>query len=392
MVKQWSKAHESFWMDQYATMRRNYDASVVGSQEEAEKKSTELYKSNRALADEGCIVSWDYCFSSDDGEVSAIQHAYNLLIDLGEESFASECQQNPKDPAAENRLLTPALVRSKANGIDRGILPRYAEMLTIYIDVHLEILYWMATAWSQHFAAHVVDYGTWPKQSNYYFVQRAPGKPLSAFYPSAVGKGAIHAGITDLVESLAKRSWIREDSGVIYPSIILLDSRWEPDIVESYCLRSEFKNIVMPAKGWYVGPETTWNDYFTKKGDGQTGYHTRVPAPKNGMRYLLIDADEFKELTAKGLALSTGTPGCWTTCGRPDDPGHVLLSDHCCAENRGWIAKGDRGKFHWENPPGKDNHWWDCLAGSAAGASFKGAIVPGIASSKREKRKVSMKF
>ena len=64
--------------------------------ERAKRDSTEFYREHQAEMDSGCDVSWKSCFDSSN-EISAIQHAYNELIDYGQDVFDSECQQSPSD-------------------------------------------------------------------------------------------------------------------------------------------------------------------------------------------------------------------------------------------------------------------------------------------------------
>jgi hypothetical protein len=70
--------------------------------------------------DAGCLVSWEHCFDRDT-ELSAIQHAYNALIDDGEEVFASECQNEPLDLYGGLDALTAQLVAKEWRRSDGAI-------------------------------------------------------------------------------------------------------------------------------------------------------------------------------------------------------------------------------------------------------------------------------
>jgi hypothetical protein len=98
MVRAWSTAHDTLWLGDYARLRNTYDAGTLGDQQRAHREATAFYKRNRAAMDAGCLVAWEHCYDRD-VEISAIQHAYNLLIDDGPEVFASECQNEPLEPA-----------------------------------------------------------------------------------------------------------------------------------------------------------------------------------------------------------------------------------------------------------------------------------------------------
>ncbi|WP_196299655.1 hypothetical protein, partial [Streptococcus pneumoniae] len=71
-----------------------YDADDVDDQARAHKAATAYYLANKSAMDEGAVVTWDECYDRD-SEASALQHAYNILIDDGAEAFASECQNAP---------------------------------------------------------------------------------------------------------------------------------------------------------------------------------------------------------------------------------------------------------------------------------------------------------
>jgi hypothetical protein len=87
-------AHKKLWLGEYQKIRNSFDRGDAHDQKRARKEATALYKKNRKKMDAGCEVSWEHCFEAD-VEISAIQHAYNMLIDDGEEVFASECQNQP---------------------------------------------------------------------------------------------------------------------------------------------------------------------------------------------------------------------------------------------------------------------------------------------------------
>ena len=157
----------------------------------------------------------------------------------------------------------------------------------------------------------------------------------------------------------------------------MVDAKYETDTVKAFCSRSPHRSLLLPAQGFYIKPTTNWTSYFASKKDGQTGFHWRIPPPEGGVRYVLMDGDFWKEFLAKAFALPIGSPGAWTICETPEDPALQLFADHLCVEIRKWQQLGDCGKWHFTNPPGGDNHWWDCLVGCAVALSMLGVAVPG---------------
>jgi hypothetical protein len=144
MVRKWADAHETLWLGEYAKLRNELRPAHPGDQERAHKRATAFYKKNRKKMDAGCEVTWEHCFDPDT-ELSAIQHAYNLLIDDGEEVFASECQNEPLDEDAGTRaaaMLTADADRQKLNGLPRGVVPARGDALVAFIDPKETLLYW----------------------------------------------------------------------------------------------------------------------------------------------------------------------------------------------------------------------------------------------------------
>jgi hypothetical protein len=385
MVKSWATAHETLWLDEYARIRRAYDKTVAGDAERAKRRANEFYRTHRTEMDAGCVVSWQHCYD-EANELSAIQHAYNLLIDQGAEVMECEYQQNPADPEEQNDTprLTLEGVRAKANGIKRGILPSAAEQLVAKIDVHKEILYWVAmSAWAG-MGGHVPDYGTWPKQNRREFEQRKPPIPLTKTYKGQSKEAAIVSGLTHLVDELVQREFTREDGAALRVGKILIDSKWETDLVKEFCRRSPYGAIVVPSMGFYIRPDESWASTFARKPGGQTGWHWRMPPPEKGVRYVLTDTDWLHAFMIDRLNLPIGDRSGWTLFGSPDD--HPLFPEHLVIERPEWRKGSVGGKWHFEAPKGKDNHWGDCLRDLAAAAAMLGVLPDGAKPATRVRR------
>jgi hypothetical protein len=170
MVRRWSKAHETLWLGEYQRIRNTFDAQKLGDQQRAHRDATQFYREHRREMDDGCDVSWLHCFV-EDVELSAIQHAYNSLIDDGPEVFASECQNEPIVPDVENAtdLISADAICEKLNHLPRGKVPQQATRLVAYIDVQKKALPWLVCAFDDQFGGSIVDYGTWPDQERSYF-------------------------------------------------------------------------------------------------------------------------------------------------------------------------------------------------------------------------------
>src|SRR5690606_16697500 len=99
---------------------QTYDPEDPEDQARAHEDATALYAAKREYADAGAVVSWEHCY--EEGELSAIQHAYNILIDDGPDVFASECQNEPRPKVDDSESLTPKQIMEKLSGFDRGVV------------------------------------------------------------------------------------------------------------------------------------------------------------------------------------------------------------------------------------------------------------------------------
>ncbi|MBN2131400.1 MAG: phage terminase large subunit family protein, partial [Sedimentisphaerales bacterium] len=385
MIKKWADAHDTLWLKEYSDIRRTFDRTVPADQDRAHRAATAFYRSHRREMDAGCLVSWKYCRNAN--ELSAIQHAYDILIDDGEDVFQSEYQQDPVPSEKERDQLTPGLVAGKGNGLARGVVPSSAEFVTAHIDVHDRVLYWSVGAWSPTFEGFLVDYGTHPRQSVRYFAQATAPKTLARLHPGKGKEGSILAGLTELTERLLSAEWEREDGVVLRIGRLLIDARYNRDLVVSFCRRSPHAAVILPAMGFFCPRGRVWSEFFATKEGGRSGFHWRLPPPQKGERVLLVDVNWWKTLAWERLRVALGDTGCWSLFGR-EPIRHQLLADHFCSERAVWVEAKGLGRYEWEWKPGRpDNHWWDTFVGSAAAAATMGATIPGAMERRGRKRR-----
>jgi hypothetical protein len=109
MFIKWPDAQETLWKE-YAEIRREADNDADGK-----KKAGAFYKLHRKEMDAGAVVSWTARVRL--GELSAIETAENLLLELGEEKFWAEMQNDPKDLVSEAipYTLSPAIIMGRTD-------------------------------------------------------------------------------------------------------------------------------------------------------------------------------------------------------------------------------------------------------------------------------------
>lgn len=339
-------------------------------------ESNVFYKTHRDLMDRDAVVSWPEC--KDKGELSALQHAYNLRFRVGEEAFAAEYQNDPLETSS-CAVLTANLVASKLNRLPRGSVPQKCQYVTAFVDMHKEILYWVVSAWQQDFGGGPIDYGTYPGQPLRYFAQNNPPMKMQDIHGGMVEQAWIQAGLTQCVEQLLARTFLREDGAEMRIGRLLIDAGWSTDIVKTFVRRHpQAGSIVQASFGRGIKASDAPMAKWPKKPGQLVGDHWVIEPAKSGDRAVTIDTNHWKSFAASRLASPVGTPGGWELFGS-DPREHQLFADHCVAEEPVEVTAKERTVFEWKWKPGRpDNHWWDSLIGSAIAGSMLGATPQGV--------------
>lgn len=392
MVRAFAAAHETLWLGDYQKLRNTFDPHSLGDQQRAHREATEFYRRNRAAMDAGCEVSWEHCYDADT-ELSAIQHAYNLLIDDGEEVFASECQNEPlakvEDGAEET--MTADAIAAKVNGIPRGTLPGWATRLVAFVDVQKSVLFWVAAAFGDDFTGAVVDYGTWPDQRRAYFTASDARVTMQKATGRAGEEEALYAGLDTLAGVLMGRDWKRDDGASLKPEKVVIDANYATDTIKLFCRQSAHAANLLPSHGRYCGATSrAFNDYQRKPGD-KVGVNCRVTKEQGGpSRYLLFDTNYWKSFVHSRLKVGMGGRGCLSLFGR-EAAAHRMIADHWTAEKGVEVEAKGRRVVEWKLPPSRpDNHWWDCIVGCHVAAGLGGSRLIERAASGNGARRVKL--
>lgn len=371
MVKRWADRHEDLWLGEYAAIRNTFDPDDPGDQKRAHKEATAFYLERREEMDAGCQIAWEHCYDSET-EASAIQHAYNILIDDGEEVFASECQNEPQRQTGDLEALTVDRIAAKVSGYARGEVPRDCETLTAFIDVQGKLLYWVAVGWTPEFSGHVLDYGTWPDQKRRYFTLRDARITLRKLAPGADEEGAIFAGLRDLTAAILGREWRRTDGAAMRIGRCLVDANWgeSTDTVKSFCRQSQYAAILMPSHGRGIrasqAPIALWGTQHHK------GHYWAVTKPQGrDVRSIVYDTNYWKKRVYDGLAMPEGSKGSIGLYKATAET-HRIFAEHVMAETPVKTEANGRTVFEWNAQPGRDNHFFDGIVGSIVAASLAG--------------------
>ncbi|NBW15175.1 MAG: hypothetical protein EBR82_44965 [Caulobacteraceae bacterium] len=374
MVREWSKHHEDLWLGKYREIRNTFATDIVGDQARAHREANQFYADNRAAMDDGCVVSWESCYDPD-AEASAIQHAYNALIDDGPDVFASEFQQQPLANSAQQTALTQAEVRARAIEVPRWIVPRGCDTLTAFVDVQEAVLYWLVGAWGHQLRGHVVAYGTYPEQTASYYTLRDVKKTLAKAAGGASLEAAIEAGLEAVAADLLDREFAREnDDAVLRVGQLLIDANWarSTGVVRDFARRSRWGPRVLPAHGRFVGASSSMlTDKRPDRGE-RVGSNWRT-STIGRQRHVLYDTNAWKSLVSTRCKLQPADVQSLTV----HAGAHEMLAEQWSAEYPVRVEARGRTVDEWRLIPGRDNHWWDCVVGAAVAASFIGVSAVG---------------
>jgi phage terminase large subunit GpA-like protein len=335
--------------------------------------------------DAGSRVAWPARIAP--GDLSAIQHAWNLRIDRGEAAFQAEFQNQPTiDDMASDKLDKRSLA-TRVVPIARGVIPANHTTLTAYVDVQERLLYWAVCSWSASFGGHLVAYGAYPDQGSSFFEAQTAKRTLASAAKGSGFEAALRTGLDALMPLLLGREWVREDGAKMRIGRLLVDAAWgrSTQVVRNFARQTPFASIVLPSQGKGIG--ATSKPMAGRRGRGDQVGLNWIVGTVDGVkqRQAFVDTNFWKTFTASRLKMAVGDPEGITI----HDGAHELLFEHLVSEypvTEEAKAQGRRVDV-WKKGLG-ENHWWDCLVGAACAASISGVTPASSEAGGRVRRKV----
>ncbi len=339
--------------------------------------ATDFYRKNKAAMDLGAKVYWDERFEK--GEISAIQNAMNLKI-RDERSFASEYQNQPlaEDYGITDRQISIEDLRLKLNGLERGIVPESATMLTAFVDIQKEILWYVVLASDASFNCSVIEYGGFPEQGSSFFDLTNLRKSLSDVYGGST-EGNCYRGLTDLLNAKMSQEYTREDGVTMKIERCLIDAGWGEvtDTVYRVAKESPFSAMLLPSHGRGITASSLPMSRY-KKRPGEQMFHDAIVTlggAKN-RKHISVDVNSWKSFFQARLLTPVGERGCLTIYGG-NKTNHQLLFDHLTSEYFRVTSGAGRTLKEWKIRPDRQrNDLLDCLVGCLVGAHLVGASMP----------------
>jgi phage terminase large subunit GpA-like protein len=299
-----------------------------------------------------------------------------------EAAFFAEYQNEPLPAETESdNELTADQIAGKINRMEPSAVPIGASHLTMFIDVQATLLFYLVAAWDEDFTGYVLDYGAFPDQKRPYFTLRDARQTLAIATKTSGQEGAIYAGLEQLTKQMLTKDWRRDDGALLRIERCLIDANWgsSTDVIYQFCRQSAHAGIVMPSHGRFVGASSQpFSEYKRRPGD-RIGHNWRIPNVhgKRAVRHIVFDTNYWKTFVHARLAVSMGDRGCLSLFGTAPDQ-HRLFAEHLTAEYRVKTEGRGRTVDEWKlRPERSDNHWLDCLVGTAVAASMQGAVLEG---------------
>ena len=378
LVYEWPDAEDDW--SEYAELRREGQRDGTGT-----GRADEFYRQRQARMDAGSRVAWPERKAA--GDLSAIQHAWNLRIDRGESAFNAEFQNAPLADDITTDKLDKRQLPLRATNIPRGIVPAGHTKLTAFVDVQERLLYWLVASWSESFGGHVVAYGSHPDQGSSFYEAGSARKTLALATPGASFEAALRAGLDETARLLLSRDWKREDGVPMRISQILVDSNWGQStaVVRNFCRSTPFAAQILPSRGKGVGASGTPMGPRKNRGD-RGGLNWLVGKTAEGVQIeATYDTNFWKTFTSARLRLGLGDPeAIMFHAGN-----HEMLIEHLISEFPVRVEARGRSVDEWKSVA-RENHFWDCLVGAAVAASITGLEPAASEGGFRKRKKVSI--
>lgn len=377
------------WPSQEAINKYAERRSEAMRRGESTEAINQLWKENQAELEKGAVIAWPHRMNEDD--VSAIQHAINLRLDMGEAAFMAEYQNEPLKEEAADAMLSKDAIAAKVSGYARGLIPSDAAYLSSFIDVQGKLLFWAVCAWTPNFTGYVVDYGAWPGQRRSYFTLADALPTLPDACPGGL-EASIFAGLGKLTGEILGKEWPVDGGGTMKVGRCCIDANWgeSTETVYSFCRQSPHSAVLLPTHGRGVKASGSPIMFWPKQDGEQIGLNWRVrrtTQKRTPIRHGIYDTNFWKSFLHARLFVPLGGSGSLSLF-NADPQIHRMLADNLHAEYPILVESQGRKVNEWqERPERADNHFLDCLVGCCVGGSMLGATLKDQQTAPKKPRK-----
>jgi hypothetical protein len=306
--------------------------------------------------DDGAVVGWEHRYRKASGEVSAIQCAYNIICDDGEEAFAAECQNEPIKKAISQYEITPELVSGRLGGFARLTAPQGADIIVAAADVNFCGLNWQLIAMRPDAAGWVLDYGKEPEGRELVDRKRKAG---------ITEEQAVAGAIVELASRLNGCKIMVGDKAR-FVDCMVFDCGFMTDTVFAAVNSLRLPMRVFSVRGFAAQRFRIQKD-AVKFGNGwYFGEWTQG-------KVFCVNADYWREQYQRAFLLHPGVPGSLALYG-DNAREHTRYAQESCCEKLVEHVSTERGDYYnWHKTPGVANDLADAGTYALALASAAGA-------------------
>jgi hypothetical protein len=185
---------------------------------------------------------------------------------------------------------------------------------------------------------------------------------------------------------LLSKNWERSDGTAFRIERLLIDANFKTTVIKNFIETSPFAGLMTPSHGKYFGANTQVHiaDYRLQPGEiRRPGVLLTKGKEARRIRHALIDTNFWKSFVHNRLKTANGDRGTLTLF--HDSNAHRMLIDHLTSETC-TTKNGARVIDEWSGTPTSsgiarqklENHWFDCLVGSAAAAALQGSALSAV--------------
>ena len=363
MVYEWPDEQEGMWAE-YAEIRRGQREGE--NRLDWERMANEFYKENREAMDKGSRIAWEQRLFDD--ELSALQHAENLLIDRGKMAFFSEYQNDPQEAKPALYKITAELVIEKVNMTDRFIVPDGCAFTVGFVDVNPAYgLNWVVAGFMGDMTGFVIDYGKHPELETQPLTQKGE-----------LEEQAVYRGLKELMGLICAKQYIYKGKRIPL-TLMMLDCGYQMATVFRF-IEWASANATGLGRGIQTLVASRGRDgkhYRPTKPIGEPGDNLHLTEFAGKGRVIVHNADYWRVHSQKAFLLPIGAPGSLSLFGK-EPVEHKRFGEHMASEQLVEFLKGDiADSYNWHMKPGTKNDLLDCMVGCCVGACYAGARSDG---------------
>lgn len=330
--------------------------------------ATQYYTAHRAELEAGALVMCESLVS--EGEVSALQHARNYLVENGEFAFAAECQNEPLSLTPEaDYTIDARKVAAHLSHRARGKIPEDSVILAAAVDINKYAAAWTVMSATGGAVYEVIDYGFWVPKG-----RRSLWEDEQSEAPQVAVAAAVQGVVRDLLKTKPYSAELR---------LVAVDAGYQAPTVYDTCaaLAREFRGRrIIPARG-VSGDKYNEPPRARRIRLGQLSDYRRNA---NGSALMLWDSTHWHMVSQRGFLIPVSAEGAVSLFGATPSE-HAIYAEQMCADKleRSYLTPYGKTAAIWTTT-GR-NEQGDTTAMALAAISCEG-ISP--AKQKREKAAV----